>query len=173
MPHISGISLSKMLPDNVKVIFITAYSEYAVESYEIQAVDYLVKPISLERFAKSMSRVLSSKTPLIENENQFIFVKSGSETFRIASSSILYLEKDGNYMHYYCVNQKILARETIQESLEKMPDSFVQAHKSYIVNLGNITSYTSNELTIEKIKIPVSETYRSELLKRLEHSASR
>jgi len=173
MPHISGISLSKMLPENVKVIFTTAYSEYAVESYEKQAVDYLVKPISLERFTKSISRVLSS-TPLIsQKENQLIFVKSGFETHRLESASILFLEKDGNYMNYHCENQKILARETIQESFEKLPNNFIQTHKSYIVNLDKIMSYTSNEMTIGKVKIPISETYKNEVLKRLGNNASR
>ncbi len=95
MPHITGISLSKMLPNNIKIIFTTAYSEYVVESYEIQAVDYLVKPISLERFTKSISRVLSPKVKTTEKENQLIFVKSSFETYRLESASILYLEKMG------------------------------------------------------------------------------
>lgn len=173
MPHISGISLSKMLPDNVKIIFTTAYSEYAVESYEIQAVDYLVKPISLERFTKSISRVLSSKTPSTEKEYQMVFVKSGNETFRLESESILYLKKDGNYMTYHCLTQNIMARETIHESIEKLPDSFIQTHKSYIVNLENIASFTSNELTIGKDKIPISDTHKNYVIKRLENNASR
>lgn len=173
MPHISGISLSKMLPENVKVIFTTAYSEYAIESYEIQAVDYLVKPISLERFTKSMSRVLSLKTQRAETENQLLFVKSGFETYRIESASILFLEKEGNYLNYYCVNQKILARETIQEAIEKLPDNFIQTHKSFIVNLEKITSFTTNEMTIGNDKVPISETYKNEVLKRLENIASR
>ncbi len=173
MPHISGISLSKMLPDNVKVIFTTAYSEYAVESYEIQAVDYLVKPISLERFTKSISRVLSSKSLTIEKENQLIFVKSGFETYRLESTSILYLEKEGNYMNYHCVNQKILARETIQEAFKKLPDNFIRAHKSHIVNVERISSFTNNELTIGKEKVPISETYKNDVLKRLETNARR
>jgi DNA-binding LytR/AlgR family response regulator len=172
MPHITGISLSKMLPENIKVIFTTAYSEYAVESYEIKALDYLVKPISLERFTKSISRVLSSKPNTTEKEKQLIFVKSGFETFRLESESILFLEKDGNYMNYHCINQKVLARETIQEAFEKLPDNFIQTHKSYIVNLGNVTSYTSNELTIGKEKIPISETYKNKVLKRLVNNAS-
>ncbi|NCP84169.1 MAG: response regulator transcription factor [Bacteroidetes bacterium] len=173
MPHISGISLSKMLPDTIKVIFTTAYSEYAVESYEIQAVDYLVKPISLERFTKSISRVLSTKSQTTEKENQFLLVKSGFETFRLESNSILYLEKDGNYMIYQCVNQKILARETIHEAFEKLPENFIQTHKSFIVNLENILSFTANEMTIGKEKIPISDTYKNEVLKRLENIISR
>lgn len=173
MPHISGISLSKMLPEKTNIIFTTAYSEYAVESYEIQAVDYLVKPISLERFTKSISRVLSSNMQFEEKENQLILIKSGTETYRLESGSILYLEKEGNYMNYHCFNQKILARETIQEALDKLPDNFIQTHKSYIVNVNNITSYTSNELSIGKEKVPISETYKNDVLKRLENNASR
>lgn len=169
MPHISGISLSKMLPENVKVIFTTAYSEYAVESYEIHAVDYLVKPISLERFTKSISRVLSNNGPTINDKDNILLVKSGSETFRIDSSSILFLKKDGNYMDYHCINRKIMARETVQESLDKLPKNFVQTHKSYIVNTDKIISYGKNELNIGTETIPVSETFRSEVLKRLDN----
>ncbi|MBN1186989.1 MAG: response regulator transcription factor [Bacteroidales bacterium] len=168
MPHISGISLSKMLPDNIKVIFTTAYSEFAVESYEIQAIDYLVKPISLDRFTKSMSRILSANSPKIESEKKIILVKSGFETFRIESASILFLEKDGNYMNYHCVNQKIMVRETIQESLDKLPNTFIQTHKSYIVNSEKIESFDKNILNMGKKKIPISDSFRNKVLRSLE-----
>ncbi|MBI1184322.1 response regulator [bacterium] len=170
MPHISGISLSKMLPENLKVIFTTAYSEYAVESYEIRALDYLVKPISFERFTKSMSRVLTSNTKSINKQNAVVIVKSGFETYRLESKAILFLEKDGNYMSYHCTTQRILARETIQEALDKLPGHFIQVHKSFIVNAENIISFTSSELTIGKAKIPISETYKNEVLKRLDNN---
>jgi len=172
MPHVSGISLSKMLPDNVKVIFTTAYSEYAVESYEIQAIDYLVKPISLERFTKSISRVFSHAEPSAESEaeKKIIHVKSGFETFRLDTTQILFLEKDGNYMNYRCVDQNIMARETIRESLDKLPDSFVQTHKSYIVNTGNVVSYDKNVLNMGKDKIPVSDSYREMVFRALKNS---
>ena len=172
MPHVSGISLSKMLPDHVKVIFTTAYSEYAVESYEIQAVDYLVKPISLERFTKSISRILSNAgpSPEAELERKMIHVKSGSETFRLDASQILFLEKDGNYMTYHCTGRNILARETVRESLGKLPDTFIQTHKSYIVNTGNVVSYDMHVLNMGKDKIPVSDSYREKVFRALENS---
>ncbi len=173
MPHISGISLSKMLPDNIKVIFTTAYSEYAVESYEIQAVDYLVKPISIERFTKSISKLIAPLATPIGEENKLIIVKSGFETFRLESSSIFYLKKDGNYMNYHCINQNILARETIQESMEKLPDTFVQTHKSYIVNTDKIISYGKNVLNLGKEKILISDTFRNEVITRLENNHGR
>lgn len=169
MPHVSGISLSKMLPDNVKVIFTTAYSEYAVESYEIQAVDYLVKPISLERFTKSISRVLSNNEPAAKTETNktIIHVKSGFETFRLDATQIIFLVKDGNYINYHCVNRKVMARETIQESLEKLPETFIQTHKSYIVNIGRVVSYDKNVLNMGKEKIPVSDSFSDKVFRAL------
>ena len=172
MPHISGISLSKMLPEHIKVIFTTAYSEYAVESYEIQAVDYLVKPISLERFTKSVSRVIANNERTSTVDKTPILLKSGYETYRLQAAQILFLEKDGNYMTYHCVHQKILARETIQEALEKLPKAFLQTHKSYIVNVDKVLSYGSSELTVGKEKIPISDTYRAGLMQVLENTSN-
>ncbi len=169
MPHISGISLSKMLPDHVKVIFTTAYSEFAVESYEIQAVDYLLKPISLERFTKSVSRIMTNNEPILPVDKNLILVKSGYETYRLTSDQILYLEKDRNYMTYYCTTQKILARETIQESLDKLPDAFIQTHKSYIVNKDHILSYDKQTVNIGKKKIQIGDSHKENLLRALEN----
>lgn len=162
MPHISGIALSKILPENIKVVFTTAYSEFAVESYEIQAIDYLVKPITLERFTKSISRIITLNEISSDSipEKKLILVKSGFETYRIDADQILYLEKDGNYMTYYCDNQKIVARETIQESLQKLPCSFLQTHKSYIVNIEKVVSFDKITLNIGAEKIPVSDSFR-------------
>ena len=163
MPHISGITLSKMLPENVKIIFTTAYSEYAVESYEIQAFDYLVKPISLERFTKSISRIIvtSEQSPIVQKN--LILVKSGYDTYRLKFEQIIYLEKDRNYMIYHCTTQKIIARESIQESLEKLPDTFIQTHKSYIVNKKHIVSYDKKTVNIGKRKIQIGDAHKENL----------
>jgi DNA-binding LytR/AlgR family response regulator len=157
-----------MLPAHIKIIFTTAYSEYAVESYEIQAVDYLVKPISLERFTKSVSRVLAADEQSATTSKSFIPVKSGYETFRLDISRILFLEKDGNYMNYHYTKEKILARETIQESLNKLPETFIQVHKSFIVNTTKIVSYDKNVLIIGNEKIPISDSFRNRVLSALE-----
>lgn len=169
MPHISGIALSKMLPDDVKVIFTTAYSEYAVESYEIQAVDYLVKPISLERFTKSLSRIISSNVQSLPSENHLIQVKSGYETFRLSADQIKYLEKDGNYMTYHCTTQQILARETIKESLDKLPETFIQTHKSFIVNKEHIISYDKQTVNVGNKKILIGDSYKENLFEALKN----
>jgi two-component system, LytTR family, response regulator len=161
MPHISGISLSKMIPKNVHIIFTTAYSEYAVESYEVEAIDYLLKPISLDRFTQAISKILKKKASNYQKEtqNHWILVKSGFETFRIATQDILYLEKEGNYITYHCENEKVLGRETIQQAIEKLPDNFIQTHKSFIVNTDKIKRYDRNVIFMGDHEIPVSDSF--------------
>jgi DNA-binding LytR/AlgR family response regulator len=112
-----------------------------------------------------MSRILSSQGAVPSGEDNMVSIKSGFETYRLDFDAILFLEKEGNYMIYRCLNQRIVARETIHESLEKLPQTFIQVHKSYIVNLAKIKSYTSSELTIGKEKVPISDTFRHDFLR--------
>jgi DNA-binding LytR/AlgR family response regulator len=165
MPHLSGISFSKMIDSSTKIVFTTAYSEYAAESYEVNAVDYLLKPISLERFTKAMGRVLNEnvQTPRKEQEN-IIIVKSGSKRFRLREEEILYLEKDGNYMIYHLADAKILSRESIRESLRKLPHHFIQSHRSYIVNINKVAATDNDYLMIHQQSIPISNTYKKGLM---------
>lgn len=160
MPHISGVSLAKILPKSVKIVFTTAHSEYAVESYEIQAVDYLLKPISLERFTRSMSRILSLKESSQDIQTRYVAVKSGFETHRLAVTEIYYLQKDGNYITYFCAHKKVMARETIAEALAKLPSFFVQTHKSFIINRNKVTSYDRNQINMDHIEIPIGESFK-------------
>lgn len=159
MPLLTGISLSRMLQADTQVIFTTAYSEYAVESYEVSATDYLLKPISMERFASAMAKVLQ-KNDFSGDTEQVITVKSGAKTHRVALSEILYLEKDGNYLTYYLKNSRIVARETIDEALSRLPGNFIQTHKSYIVNTHCISSFTKTQLSIQKVEIPVGKSFK-------------
>jgi two-component system, LytTR family, response regulator len=168
MPHISGISLSKMIRKNVQIIFTTAYSEYAVESYEVDAIDYLLKPISLDRFTQAISKILKKKVTSNSLSTTWVLVKSGFETFRIVIDKVLYLEKDGNYITYYCENEKILGRETIQQAIEKLPETFVQTHKSYIVNTDKIKRYDRNIIYIGEHEIPISDSFASSVFSQLE-----
>jgi len=164
MPHISGISLSKMIDVKTKIIFTTAYSEFAVESYEVKATDYLLKPISFERFTKAITKILSNQLLDHRMENSTtIMIKSGAKIFRVETKKILYLEKDGNYMTYHLDKQKILARETIAESLEVLPTYFVQIHKSFIVNTRVINYFNKDEISINDILIPIGHFYKGNL----------
>ncbi|MEZ4772006.1 MAG: LytTR family DNA-binding domain-containing protein [Bacteroidia bacterium] len=167
MPHLSGISLSRILPGEIMVVFTTAYAEYAVESYEIEAIDYLLKPISLERFSKTMLKILTARTEESVPAKSCMMIKSGSRIYRIIPSDILYLEKDGNYMTYYLENQKIVARESVAEAFQSLPDYFVQIHKSYIVNRDKIVFVDKEIVSIGGNNLPIGNAYKESFQKYL------
>nr|WP_321236455.1 LytTR family DNA-binding domain-containing protein [uncultured Psychroserpens sp.] len=168
MPNLSGIQLAKLIPSESYIIFTTAYPEYAVESYDLNATDYLLKPITYQRFLKAITKV----SEIIKKESELksksskhtILIKSGYEKHKLFLDDILYLEKDGNYMVYHTIEKKIMARETINNALEKLPESFVQIHKSYIVSKEKIERLDKKHVYIKLKKIPFSATYKSVLL---------
>ncbi|MDX2245950.1 MAG: LytTR family DNA-binding domain-containing protein [Bacteroidia bacterium] len=160
MPYLSGMALSRILGKDIRVVFTTAYSEYAVESYEVEARDYLLKPISLERFTQTMLKILAPRNETLLPEKKPLFIKSGTRVYRVKTDDILYLEKDGNYMTYYLENQKILARESISEALQALPEAFFQIHKSYIINRDKIVFVDKDTVCVAGITLPVGNTYR-------------
>ncbi len=159
MPHISGIDLSRLLPAQTKVIFTTAYSDYAVESYEVQAVDYLLKPISFERFAKAVSKMLAAPAT-VDNPAESILVKSGTEVHQLRLDELLFLEKDGNYLTYHLAAQKVLARSSVADALKALPDWFKQIHKSYAVNLRAVNRFDRESLHIGRRQLPIGPSFR-------------
>lgn len=165
MPHLSGMSFSKLLAKDIKIIFTTAYSEYAAESYTVGATDYLLKPISLERFTQAISKVLTPKP--IEESNSKIIVKSGSKIYNLAPNDIFFLKKDGNYIFYHLADYRIMARESITETLEKLPENFVQIHKSIIINFQHMQYVEKDEVSVHNTLLPVSSTYRQNLIDRI------
>ncbi|MBK8556761.1 MAG: response regulator transcription factor [Lewinellaceae bacterium] len=165
MPHLSGLSLTKMIPRNIKVVFTTAYSEYAVESYELEAVDYLLKPISLERFSKTVSKLLQSG-PTSAPDHAVLFIKSGSRLYQLALEELLYLEKDGNYMTYHLADRKIVARESVAEALAELPDYFVQVHKSFLVSMRRINFVDLDEIGLGTVRIPLGKAFRDVFLEK-------
>ncbi|MEM7104758.1 MAG: LytTR family DNA-binding domain-containing protein [Bacteroidota bacterium] len=169
MPHLNGISLSKLLPSETKVIFTTAYSEYAVESYEVNAVDYLLKPISLERFSKSITKLVGQTFSTTSNQSTSskIDIRSGVKTFRVNAEEINYLEKDGNYMVYYLEGKKLLSRQTVAEALKVLPDYFVRVHRSLLVNIRKVEFYSGNTIGLAGKELTLSAQYREEFQKAL------
>jgi len=170
MPHLSGLSLSKMIDSKTDIIFTTAYSEHALESYEVNALDYLLKPISLERFSKTITKLIdkhegrnTSPNP-DKDTSSTIFVKSGLETHQVKVDDICYLQKDGNYIYYYVGEKKIMARQSIGDALKNLPGNFSQIQKSYIVNFAKIDSISSDYIIIGKNEIPIGSQYKSLVL---------
>ena len=167
MPHLSGVSLSRMIDPETRIIFTTAYSEYAVESYEVEAVDYLLKPISLERFTKAIGKVISSESSNKDDVSNRILIKSGTKIFRVDAQDILYLIKDGNYMVYHLPDQKIVARESVTTALSNLPQYFIQTHKSHVINIQKIDFISKNEISINEKMIPIGASFKENVLNRI------
>ncbi|MBD1393444.1 response regulator transcription factor [Mucilaginibacter sp. ZB1P21] len=170
MPDISGLELMDSLQQKPMVIFTTAYSEHAVQSYELNAVDYLLKPFAFTRFLKAchkaneLLQVKHSSKPVTADS---IFIKSGYEQIKINYSEILFLESGGNYMSFILADGRtILSRLTMTDTLALLPATqFVRVHRSYIVNKLKIDRAERHQLHIGQQKVPVGAAYNTSILK--------
>ena len=170
MPVLSGVDLYKSLSDPPAVIFTTAYAEYAVEGFDLEAVDYLVKPITFPRFLKACERLskkqVGSPTTLSEQENNFsdiVYVKSGAVTHKLSWKEIQYIEKDENYVVYHTPTKKILSRQTLSDLESIFPSYFCRIHKSYAVSLLHLSQLEREFVKLEDKLLPVGRTYKANL----------
>ena len=165
MPGISGIQLSQSLKTAPLIIFTTAYSHYAVDSYTIGAVDYLLKPITYERFQTAIEKADKAVHTSVET---MIYLKSGPQTHAVKLSDILYLEKDGNYMTVHLKDKHILIRENMSGIFDLVPAiDFIRVHKSYVVAIKHVTMIEAHQLTVKGEKIPVGSSYHESVRARL------
>ena len=172
MPDISGMQLVQTLSPRPMIIFTTAYSHYAVESYDVNALDYLLKPITFERFLAAINKAAagtpSSKNGASNEDEHTVFIKSGPQTYQVKVGEILYLEKDGNYIIVHLKDRNILIRENMGDIFDLVPASdFLRVHKSYVVAIKHITMIEIHQLIINGEKIPIGSTYRDALRSRL------
>ena len=174
MPELSGLDMLKTLTNPPKVILTTAYSEYALESYEYGVVDYLLKPIKLERFIKAVNKVVELVSKVEEfdnNEDQTkkpVFIKEDQTSYAISPSNILYVEAYGNYLKVHTYDKVYIIRETMQHMTSLLPESvFCRIHKSFIVNKHKISKVTGNMLFINKIELPIGTTYKMDLMREI------
>jgi DNA-binding LytR/AlgR family response regulator len=171
MPEISGMQLVQTLSPRPMIIFTTAYSHYAVESYDLNALDYLLKPITFERFLAAINKatgVQPSKNSVSKEDDPIVFIKSGPQTYPVKVSEILYLEKDGNYITVHLKDRKILIRENMGDIFDLVPAAdFLRVHKSYVVAIKHITMIEIHQLVINGERIPIGSTYRDLLRTRL------
>jgi two-component system, LytTR family, response regulator len=163
MPDISGLEFLRTLSRPPLVIFTTGYSDYAVQSYDYDAVDYLLKVFSLERFLKACIKahdIWKTQQPQ-ETIPDYIFVKNGSEQQRVFFDEILYLEAGGNYVIFVTKTQKIASRLTMNEAENMLPTSlFVRIHRSYIVARNKIEKFDKYDVTIQKTQLPIGDNFR-------------
>ncbi len=178
MPEISGLSFAKSINKDIKIIFTTAYREYAVDGFDLQAVDYLLKPISFERLYQGINKYLDENTPIsndveaegLESErSDFIFVRSERKMIKISFNEITHIESLSDYIKIHLGDKTVVTRETISNIEAKLPQNeFMRIHRSFIVSLENIESFTNEHIEINSKEIPISRSYKNEVLNRLE-----
>lgn len=171
MPEISGLDMLKMLENPPKVILTTAYSEFALESYDFGVVDYLLKPIPFERFVKAVNRVyalLNKGDELsIEKLDTSIVLKHDGILYTVLFDDILFIEAQGNYIKVYTTSKNFLIREKLHLLEKKIPSSLVvRSHKSYLVFLKKISKVSRNTVFIHNYDIPIGAFYKAEFLKK-------
>lgn len=177
MPEITGLTLAKSIPENTKVIFTTAHREYAVEGFELKAIDYLLKPIAFDRFLQAIQTFMGIQKKQLEkthttlelHQDHFMFVRSDRKMVKVNFDAIIYIESLSDYIKIYTNEKTIITRETISNVETKLPSKyFLRVHRSYIVAISAIDSFTNEYIEIGKNAIPISRSYRKFVLDRLE-----
>jgi DNA-binding LytR/AlgR family response regulator len=171
MPRLSGVSFARSLTSSPLIIFTTAYPEYAVEGFELNAVDYLVKPFSFERFLKAANKAmaaLSSSTPA-PDDNAGILIKSEKKIYSVSLSDLLYIEGCGDYIKVRTEDRTLIVHDTMKGFISTLPpEIFMRVHKSYAVNLKKVEFLDGNTIHISGSTVQVSPQHREELIQRLQ-----
>ena len=172
LPKLSGINFIKTLIHPPLVIFTTAYPEFAVEGFELNAIDYLLKPFSFERFLKSVNKAiekLASKNQNVIAKETFVFLKADKKIHKVDLESIQYIEAIGDYMKVVTDSGQLIVNETMKKMQEDLPvEFFLRVHKSYIISREKIRFIEGNYVQVADKSIPIGATYRSELLASIE-----
>jgi len=173
MPGITGVQLAKSIKSIPPVIFTTAYSDYAVEGFELDAVDYLVKPFTFERFLKAVNKAYelhklkNKKGEESQIRNEFIFVKSEYKNIKINFKDIVFIEGLSDYIKIHLTSgKKVLSLQSLKAFLEKLPkNDFIRIHRSYIISIDKIKSIQKNRVFIGETELSVGESYKEDFLK--------
>jgi two-component system LytT family response regulator len=181
MPHLTGMEMAALLPPSTRIVFTTAYSEFAADSYGFPTIDYLLKPITLKRFYAAMQKVDAyfnrldpitvtpattslSTTPLTE---EYFFIKSGRTLQKVLLKEILYFEGEKEYVRLVTPTQKLLVYRRLKEIEEQLSATFARVHNSYIVNIVRLDSIRDNHVFIGGKQIPISEKFRDAFMTRI------
>lgn len=179
MPNLTGLDLVRTVENITQFIFTTAYPQHALDGFELNATDYLVKPIPFQRFLKAVSRAkekyelehsiaAQSNTSSENNKNDFIFVKSEYENIKVNIQDIKYIEGLKDYIKIHLKSEKtLLTLSSFKAILEKLPSNFIRTHRSYIINIDCIRAMQKTNVFINDIRIPIGETFKKVVLKRL------
>jgi len=177
LPKLSGIDFLKTLQNTPSVILTTAFPDFALESYDLDVVDYLLKPFSFIRFVKAVGKVPNQKLNIIPDDpkDESIFIKSGYEHIRVNLKEILFIKADNDYTEIILKDKKYLSPESLKHWLDSIGGHImIRVHKSYIVNISNIKKVSSSSIKVEHIdEIPIGRVYKEEVIRRLISSDSK
>lgn len=178
MPELTGLQLSKIIKGKTKIIFTTAYSQFALDSYDVNAVDYLLKPFEFERFYEAVKKVENTfvnqnqVSELPKNTSEYLFVKTdGKNNFeKVYVKEILYIEALKNYVAIHLTGNQIITNNTLKNIEDLLPKSeFIKTHKSFIISLRHITKTDSLSVYINDKNIPIGDTYKKELFEMIQN----
>jgi DNA-binding LytR/AlgR family response regulator len=169
MPGINGLNFIRSLKKSPKVVFITAYAEYAVDAFEIEALDYLVKPVTFERFLKAIQKTgITRSEPVQSPDISYIFLKVDRKLVKVSFSDIRYIEASGDYLKVHTTVRNYVVYMTMGKIESLLPASkFIRVHRSTIVNTLFIQGIENNFIKLDNVEIMIGQTYRENLLKRL------
>lgn len=159
MPDVSGIDLAGMLQPDTMVIFTTAYSDYAVKGFELNALDYLLKPFSLGRFLKACQKARDWKQLQPAEINGHVFIKTSEGQIRVNFADLLFCEATGNYVTIYLDQEKIISRMTFKELEKLLPSYFVRTHRSFVVNKNRMDKIERYQVQLGEHTVPISLSY--------------
>jgi DNA-binding LytR/AlgR family response regulator len=183
MPQITGFEFLKILKNSPKVIITTAYREYAIEGFELDIVDFLLKPITFERFLKSVNKYFelieeeNTPVPIINgnspDEEPFIYVKENKRVIKVNLDEILYIEGLSEYVQIFTDKKKIITKTSLTNLEEKLPDNgFLRIHKSFIVSISRIDAFTPHCIEVPGKELPIGRSYKNAVLQLLQLNES-
>jgi len=171
MPVLKGTEFLKNLAHKPKVIFTTAHREYAIEGYELNVVDYLLKPIVFSRFFKAIEKFLDTQTVIESNhiigESTHIFVQSNKKNIKVLFEEVLYIESIKDYVKIHTTEDKLIIKHGLSTFEDKLDERFIRVHRSYIVNSQKVTAFTKQDIEIGDIEIPIGDYYKKRALEKL------
>jgi DNA-binding LytR/AlgR family response regulator len=170
MPEISGLMFANAIGKQTQIVFTTAHREYAADGFDLQAVDYLLKPISLERLIQAITKFTSMHSQKISEvpSESFTFIRVDRKMVKVDFEQLIFIESRGDYIQLHTKEQTFTTRETMSNILQKLPQShFLRTHRSFVVQISKIDSYSNEHITMGRNAIPISRGYRDDVMSRL------
>ncbi|MCK0131404.1 LytTR family DNA-binding domain-containing protein [Flavobacteriaceae bacterium F08102] len=165
MPNVKGTDFAKLIDPKTKVVFTTAYADYAIQGFELNALDYLLKPITFERFLEAYNKLATFQKKAADTT---LTIKSGYDLFKLKISDIDYIASDGEYVVYHTATQKIMSHGSLKKLEETLdPSQFLRIHRSYIVNQQKVIGLKGRDLLLQNKRLPVSDSFYEQVKSRL------